>query len=175
MLARAGTAAVAVAIAVLLAGCGGGSSAPTAQPTAPITTTPPACPQPEDPKPTIWPDTVPDDLPKPPNATIDESEIAQDGVRIVKFTTPQSLREAVLFVVQELPKAGYVLGRGDAEAVEADAPFVHNNIRGLLRMVVTGNCTTQWLLATVDTSAPTGGSPLLPPHNSGSSSPLPFG
>ena len=119
---------------------------------------------------------VPADLPKPPNATIDDADTAPDGVRIVKFTTPQSLREAVLFVVQELPKAGYVLGRGDAEATEADAPFVHNDTRGLLRMIATGDCRTQWLLATIDTSAPTGGSPLLPAHSpSGSSSPLPFG
>jgi hypothetical protein len=177
MLARAGVPAAVLAVATTLSGCGGSSAPTTApQPTAPVPTTPAACPQPSDPKPVEWPSTVPADLPKPPNATIDDAETAQDGVRIVKFTTPQSLREAVLFVVRELPKAGYVLGRGDAEAAEADAPFVHNDIRGLLRMIVAGNCRTQWLLATVDTSSPAGGSPLLPAHTpSGSSSPLPFG
>lgn len=177
MLARAGANAALLAAAMLLSGCGG-SSTPGAdpQPTAPVATSPADCPQPSDAEPAVWPAVVPDDLPKPPNATINDSQTAQDGVSVVKFTTPQSLRQAVLFVVRELPKAGYVLGRGDAEAVEADAPFVSNNIRGLLRMVVAGECRTQWLLATVDTSSPVGVSPLLPVHTpSGSPSPLPFG
>ena len=175
MLTRARVPAAVLTGAMLLSGCSG-SSSPSSQPTAPVPTTPAACPQPSDPKPTNWPPIVPDDLPKPANATIDSADTAPDGVRIVKFTTPQSLREAVLFVVRELPKAGYVLGRGDAEAAEADAPFVHNDLRGLVRMVVTGECRTQWLLATVDMSAPDSGSPLLPQHTpSGSPSPLPFG
>jgi hypothetical protein len=177
MLARAGVPAAVLAAAMLLAGCGG-SSGPSnnVQPQAPAPTTPAQCPQPSDAQPTRWPSQVPADLPKPPNATIDEAETAPDGVHIVKFTTPQSLRDAVLFVVRELPKAGYVLGRGDAEAAEADAPFVHNDIRGLVRMIVVGDCRTQWLLATVDTAAASGGSPLLPAHTpSGSPSPLPFG
>jgi hypothetical protein len=176
VLTRAGVPAALLAGALLLSGCSGGSSSADPRPTPPVSTTAPACPQPTDPKPTNWPAIVPDDLPKPPNATIDSADTTPDGVHVVKFTTPQSLREAVLFVVQELPKAGYVLGRGDAEAAEADAPFVHNDTRGLVRMVVTGECRTQWLLATVDTAAPGSGSPLLPQHSpSGSPSPLPFG
>jgi len=96
-------------------------------------------------------------------------------VHIVKFTTPTSLRESVLFVVRKLPKAGYVLGRGDAEATEADAPFVHGDTRGLVRMLEVGTCQTLWLLATVDASSQSN-SPLLTPHTpSGSPSPLPFG
>lgn len=176
MLTRAGAPVVVLATALLVSGCGGSSTPAAApQPTSAVTT-PAACPTPADAKPTDWPALVPADLPKPPYATIDDAQTAPDGVRIVKFTTRQSLREAVLFVVQELPKAGYVLGRGDAEAVEADAPFVHDNIRGLLRMIMTGECRTQWLLATVDTAAASSGSPLLPAHTpSGSPSPLPFG
>jgi hypothetical protein len=175
MLTRAAVPAAVLAGAMLLAGCSGSSSVDS-QPKAPVPTTPAQCPQPSDPKPTEWPSLVPADLPKPPNATIDDAETAADGVHIVKFTTPQSLREAVLYVVRELPKAGYVLGRGDAEATEADAPFVHNDMRGLVRMIVLEDCRTQWLLATVDTAAASGGSPLLPVHTpSGSPSPLPFG
>jgi hypothetical protein len=86
------------------------------------------------------------------------------------------LRDSVIFVVEHLPKAGYVLGRGDAEATEADAPFLHGSTRGLIRMLQTGLCTTDWLLATVDTQTPVANSPLLTPHTpSGSPSPLPFG
>jgi hypothetical protein len=177
ILTRAGAAAVVLAAGVVLAGCGGSSSpGATAQPTAPQVITPSACPQPAQVPAAQWPQTVPADLPKPPNATVGETQTGADGVTIVKFTTPTDLRESVLFVVRQLPKAGYVLGRGDAEATEADAPFVHNDIRGLLRMILIAPCTTQWLLATVDTSKPVGGSPLLPPHTpSGTSSPLPFG
>jgi hypothetical protein len=119
---------------------------------------------------------VPKDLPKPPNATIEQQMTASDGVHIVKFTTPTSLRDSVIFVVNKLPKAGYVLGRGDAEAAEADAPFVHGNIRGLVRMLETAPCTTLWLLASIDASSPNTNSPLLTPHTpTGSPSPLPFG
>lgn len=176
MLTRAGAPAAVLAAALLVSGCGGSSEPTTAPPPTSAVSTPAACPTPTHPKPTEWPALAPADLPKPPHASIDDAQTAPDGVRIVKFTTPTSLREAVLFVVRELPKAGYVLGRGDAEAAEADAPFVHNDIRGLLRMVVVGECRTQWLLATVDTDAASGGSPLLPTHSpSGSPSPLPFG
>ena len=93
----------------------------------------------------------------------------------MKFSTPTSLRDSVLFVVRKLPKAGYVLGRGDAEATEADAPFVHGGTRGLVRMLGTAPCSTLWLLATVDSTA-TSSSPLLTPHTpTASPSPLPFG
>lgn len=165
--------------AAALTACGGGSD-PQAGRTPPpaAVTTPPAvseCPSPDHPRRTQWPAKVPADLPKPPNAHIDQSLTASDGVHIVKFTTPTSLRESVLFVVNRLPKAGYVLGRGDAEASEADAPFVHGDVRGLMRMIEVGACRTQWLLATVNVQAQ-GNSPLLPTHSpSASSSPLPFG
>ena len=156
-------------------GCGSGSAGVTGAPTATPTPTASSCPSPAKGAAANWSAKIPADLPKPPNAHIDESQTTADGVHIVKFTTPTSLRESVLFVVQELPKAGYVLGRGDAEATEADAPFVHGNNRGLVRMLELAPCRTQWLLAVVDTQAG-GTSPLLPTHSpSGSTSPLPFG
>lgn len=179
MLRRCAALSVAVAAAVVTTACGGGSgSAPAAAPTGavPSATTPAPCPKPAKSKPVHWPAKVPADLPKPPDAHIDDSLTAADGVHIVKFTTPTSLRESVLFVVRELPKAGYVLGRGDAEAQEADAPFVRGNTRGLVRMLEAGECVTQWLLATVDMTAQGSNSPLLTPHSPSSSpSPLPFG
>jgi hypothetical protein len=169
---------VAAAAATVLTACGGSGSSPAAAPTAavPATTSAAPCPTPAKAKPVQWPAKVPQDLPKPPNAHIDDQLTASDGVHIVKFTTPTSLRESVLFVVQQLPKAGYVLGRGDAEAMEADAPFVRGNTRGLVRMLEAGPCQTQWLLATVDMASQSANSPLLTPHTPSSSpSPLPFG
>ena len=162
-----------------LTACTGSSSGPQAASStapAPSATTPAPCPKPAHSKPTKWPAQVPDDLPKPANATIQDQQTASDGVHIVKFATPTSLRESVIFVVDKLPKAGYVLGRGDAEAAEADAPFIHGNIRGLVRMLETAPCQTLWLLATVDTNSQNPNSPLITPHSpSGSPSPLPFG
>ena len=171
---------VLAALASVLSGCSGSGSSPSAQPTpaatVPTQSPPPACPTPAKAKPTKWPAEVPKDLPKPPAATIQDEQTASDGVHIVKFSTPSSLRESVLFVVRKLPKAGYVLGRGDAEATEADAPFVHGDTRGLVRMLEVGACQTLWLLATVNASSQGGNSPLLTPHSpSGSPSPLPFG
>jgi hypothetical protein len=178
MLRRCGALAVAAGVAVVVGGCGGSSGPPSAGPgttTPPVTTTAIACPAPSKSKPAAWPKSVPVDLPKPPHVVVLDHQTASDGVDIVKFRTPSSLRESVLFVVDAYPKAGYVLGRGDAEATEADAPFIHGNIRGLVRMLTTGACQTDWLLATVNTQSPTG-TPLLPVHTpSGSPSPLPFG
>jgi hypothetical protein len=95
---------------------------------------------------------------------------------VLRFSTPTSLREAVIFVVEKFPKAGYVLGRGDAEPSEADAPFVKGDLRGLVRMTGVATCQTVWLLATVNMQQTSGNTPLLPPHSpSGSPSPLPFG
>lgn len=170
-----------VALVAVLSACGGSGGAPTAAPStsfapAPSPVTPAPCPSPAKVKPAKWPMQVPHDFPKPPNAKIQDSTTASDGVHIVKFGTPTSLRDSVLFVVNKLPKAGYVLGRGDAEAAEADAPFIHGSVRGLVRMLETGPCQTLWLLATVDTSAGNANSPLLTPHTpTGSPSPLPFG
>ncbi|HET6817744.1 MAG TPA: hypothetical protein VFH66_11015 [Mycobacteriales bacterium] len=175
---RAGALAAALTIALLVAGCGGNSkgAAPAQAPLHTFSPTP--CATPNTPKQPHWPPAVPADMPKPSNATITDSTTTSDGVHITKFTTPSSLRDAVLFIVGKFPKAGYVLGRGDAEVTEADAPFVHGNTRGLVRLLATEPCSTLWLLATVNTnnSSTGGGTPLLPSRSpSGSPSPLPFG
>jgi hypothetical protein len=122
-----------------------------------------------------WPVEVPQDMPKVPNGKIVHDFATPDGVHVTELMVPDSLRESVLFVVRRLPKAGFALGRGDAEATEADAPFVHGSVRGLVRMVELGDCRTEWLLATVNAVSGNGNSPLLTPHTpSGSPSPLPF-
>jgi len=171
---RVACALLAVPVVVGAAGCGGSSGARlSTRPTG--TFSPPTCPSAPPAQP-HWPAGVPASLPKPANATI-LSTTTSGNVHITKFTTPTPLRDSVLFVVGKLPKAGYVLGRGDAEAAEADAPFMSPNgqTRGLLRMVELGACQTEWLLASVKAQAAPGTSPLLPPHATPSPSPLPFG
>jgi hypothetical protein len=102
--------------------------------------------------------------------------VTSDGIHVVRFTTPTSLRTSVLFIVERYPKAGYVIGRGDAEATEADAPFVHNQVRGLTRVTEISLCQTLWLVASVAVTNKGVTSPLLVPHpTSSATSALPFG
>lgn len=121
--------------------------------------------------------SVPFGLPLPPDITPVDTSKTADGIQVVKFTTPSSLREAVIFIVDRFPKAGYVIGRGDAEATEADAPFVKSGLRGLARVASLQTCQTLWLIASVATTGSSGGtSPLLSPHpTSSQTTALPFG
>ncbi len=179
MLSRRALALPLVTAALLATGCASSDAKqPAAQPTAaaPTTTTPSPCPPPTAGM-TSWPSGVPRGLPVPPGAKLSDDKTVTGGVRVIRFSTPTSLRESVLFVVREVPRAGFVLGRGDAEATEADAPFVRGNVRGAFRMAVGSldtTCRTEWLLAFA--SVTRSGTPLLPFRSpSGSPSPLPFG
>lgn len=170
---------------LLLLGACGGSTAPEAAPIrsaavqspAPTTTSPSSSPSPcpvpsgsGDP----WPAGVPDELPKPAGITVGPVTHQAGGLTVVRFSNPVSLRQNVLFVVKQLPAAGFVLGRGDAEATEADAPFQKGDVRGLLRMAATADCRTEWLLAFGAVKGPQ--QPALPSYTpSASPSPLPFG
>ena len=162
----------------LTAGCGG-SSEPQAAATSPAASPPAANAAPScAPKPASleWPEQVPDDLPKPPSASLTEVQKRTDGLTVVTFTTSISIRQSVLFLIEEMPKAGYTLARGDAENTEADAPFVKGDLRGVMRMIAVEPCRTDWLMAIAQGppgAAPGGGTPLLPPRPG--ASPLPFG
>lgn len=169
---------LAAAALALLAGCSSASPAPaapvaatSAAPAAPGA--PAACPPPGAGS-FPWPEGVPPDLPQPPGAVFTSTAPGAGGLTVVRFTTSQGLRDGVLHLVRELKPAGYTLGRGDAEAAEADAPFTKGSTRGIFRMVAREPCTTDWLLA-VAPAAP-GAAPLLPPSTgSAPPSPLPFG
>lgn len=122
-----------------------------------------------------WPKEVPKDLPQPPGAVLEKVTRTEDGLTIVRFRTLTSLQDSVLFVVREVQKAGFTLGRGDAEPAEADAPFGRGDLRGVYKMLNTAPCVTDWLVA-VTRSQPTSTSPLLPtPTGTPGSQPLPFG
>lgn len=164
--------------AATLTGCSGGGSPASAPAPTQSAYTPPPCPTPAAGKPTSWPKFLPADLPKPANATIQPHGVSttSDGVHIVKFTTPTSLRDSVIWIVHTYPAAGYTLGRGDAEATEADAPFAHGQIRGVTRISSIEQCKTLWLTATVDAKNNLGNTPIITPRTPSSSpSPLPFG
>lgn len=163
---------------VLVSACGssGSSAVGAAGPAVTTAPTPTASACPAVTRPAFaWPAGVPADLPQPPAATLTGTSVTKDGLTLVRFTTATSLRDGVLFVVREVQKAGFTLGRGDAEPAEADAPFGRGEVRGIYKMIVRGGCSTEWLVA-VTKAQPNGGSPLLPTASRGpSSAPLPFG
>lgn len=122
-----------------------------------------------------WPEQVPAELPVPPTAQIGAVQEREDGLTVIQFDTSTSLRQSITFVLGSLPRAGYVLGRGDAEATEADAPFADDTHRGVLRMVAVDDCRTTWLLAIAEV-APNGAGAVLPTYTATSvPTPLPFG
>jgi len=113
-----------------------------------------------------WPNGVPPDLPQPPGAAIGQVTKDPGGLVLVHFTAPGTLREGVVFVLCTLPKAGYVLGRGDSELTEADTPFQKGPLHGLYRITEAQPGRLDWLLALQeDTSVPFtpgGGTPTGP-------------
>lgn len=164
---------LALALVLLAAGCSAGtepaagrspSTAPTASPTE-------QCPEATSGS-FSWPAAFPRDLPQPPGARLQGQE-ERDGISLVRFSTPTSLRQGVVFLLREVPRAGYTLGRGDAEPAEADAPFGRGDLQGVYKLRADSPCRTTWLLAVTRSRA---ARPFLPTASPGpSSSALPFG
>lgn len=162
-------------LVLALAGCTSSSTTASSSPTpSPVTNPQLACPaQPG--KPFTWPASMPQDLPKPPSSVYQSAATSTDKVTIVRLTSTLSLQQSVLFVLKDLNKAGFTLGRGDAEPTEADAPFGRGDLRGIYKMIVRDTCVTDWVIATGKVALG-GTSPVLPTASRGpSSSPLPFG
>ena len=178
---RRSSAAVAAITAVLLAGCT--TTKKDAQPAPSDAAVPPSAAAvqvlpscaPAAMKAYTWPKPVPADLPRLPGVTLGETKQTKDGLTVVRFATTTSLRDGVVHIVNTLPPAGYVLGRGDAELTEADAPFNKGELRGVLRGIARTACSTDWLLAIAKARRGGTGTPLLPARPGVSPSPLPFG
>lgn len=170
--------ALAAALVCALSACTGEVDPGPAQPTAAGSAsasvdTGPNCPAPKSTSPK-WPADVPTVIPRPPGLTIERVDRSKGNVTQVRTLVPMSIRQSVLFIVREFPKAGFTLGRGDAEATEVDAPFQRGEaLRGLVRVfITTDQCQTLWLYAVVkNTNAPYDITYTPPP----SSTPLPFG
>lgn len=161
----------------LLGGCASSSAPQAASEAVPVTAEAPkpACPIVTKSR-FAWPADYPQDLPQPPGSTFTGTSKTRDGLTLTKFTSAQSLQQSVAFVVTELKRAGFELGRGDSEGTEADAPFAKGDVRGVMKMLSTGPCSTSWLVAVTRQPRPGATSPLLPtPYHSTSPSPLPSG
>jgi hypothetical protein len=108
-------------------GCGGGNGS-SAGDSAVI----PACAKTG--KRVTRPDELPSDLPLPPGTVITSSATPYPGQILIGGVIPFDIQKAAKFFVDELPRAGYQLGRGDSEQGEAEAPFTGRGVRGKWRV-----------------------------------------
>jgi hypothetical protein len=76
------------------------------------------------------PPEIPRDLPLPPGTALHAQERPYPDQVVVRGAVPAGLDDAASFFEDELPDAGYRVGRGDAEPNEREALFTGNGIRG---------------------------------------------
>jgi hypothetical protein len=73
---------------------------------------------------------IPRELPLPPGTELHATERPYPDQVVVRGAVPGELEDAASFFEDELPDAGYRLGRGDAEPNEREALFTGNGVRG---------------------------------------------
>jgi len=95
---------------------GGGITRPTAPPTGHL----PACPHP---KQVATPDWLPKDLPFPAGTYTYQELSPSSGFHRALLVVPGDLPSLAKFVLEEWPKSGYLMGRGDAEFGEIEDLF----------------------------------------------------
>lgn len=168
---RAGAIVIVAVLAIAVGGCA--KKSPVAVVTQPSPAPLPTC-APATVPPQTWPIEVPADLPKPKSSKL--SAVTQEnGVTIVRFDTSTSLREGLIPLLSGLRSGGFEIGRGDAEAREADVPFARTGVRGIFKMVAVADCHTTWVLG-VTRQGSVGTGPTLPGFSPPPSAhPLPFG
>ncbi len=143
--------ALGVLLSVTVA-CGGTSDKAVQEADAlPSTSATTECPAPTQPA-ADWPSGVPSELPVFAGMQVTGSEKRGD-LLVVDFTAPLSLHDAVVAIVQQLPKAGFTLGRGDSESHEADAPFSGHGVRGQFKLQAGDGCQLTGILALADESS----------------------
>src|SRR4051794_15984354 len=131
-----------VVAALLLTSCGSGGGKAAAPAPSPATTAPsgaastapgpPAgcAPVPPRGQPVRW---LPADLPMPKGTYTVEELPANGSLKRARLVVPLPLQDFVKFVLAEYPKAGWRLGRGDAERGEAEDGFSRGNTGGAWR------------------------------------------
>jgi hypothetical protein len=164
---------IVLALAAVVSGCGSSSSGSQSAPKSGSLDSPRASPS-NCPSPAAtavpFPPGASSDVPRPQSATSPEAEpVDVRGVTLLKFSTAMPLRDAVAFVLDQYPKAGYRLVQGDSEGDEADAPFVKGDLHGKTRLTETAPCNTTWLVAVTRGNATLDKVPGLESRGSGES------
>lgn len=140
---------------LLLAACSTGGSSVAESPTAPasaVGTEATDCPAPTEGRDTFpagLPADFPADFPPPDGAADAVADDSDPAVVSVRFPSPISLRDSVVFVLDQLPANGFEVTGGDREPHEADVTFAKGELRGQLRIARVDDCTTFWLVQVV--------------------------
>ena len=123
---------VCAAVVVALSSCSGDNGHTDAKGDPKRTTVAPASPAPsvsngtppcKKPKEVAFPDWVPDDLPLPEGTYAYKNLAPLGGYKRALFVLDTGTRQFIKLVLKEWPKAGYALGRGDAEPGEVEDDF----------------------------------------------------
>ncbi len=127
---------MAALVVVLAAACGGGdkSTASVAAETRKL----PACAGVR--KPIMRPEELPKGLPLPPGTILTSAQTPFPGQLVLRGVIPAELGDAASFFRDELPGAGYEVGRGDSERGEVEALFTGEGLRGGWRVNAIARC-----------------------------------
>ncbi|MHB8510554.1 MAG: hypothetical protein ACYDCC_00070 [Actinomycetota bacterium] len=97
------------------------------------------------------PTWYPKDLSVPPGSYPIEVQPDVGGYRRIVFAVNGSLRDFVIYALTNWKQHGYTLGRGDAEAGEAEDNFAKNPLFGVFRArSVFCDASKTWVLITVN-------------------------
>jgi len=126
----------AVAI-VLLAGCGGGNGGAGASSSPKTAGRLPACAG----KVRVagLPASFPQSFPLPPGTVVTSTRRETAGA-VIDGVVPDDLKGAKQFISRELPKAGFKLSGGEAEANEAETDFTGHGVTGRLKVRTIEGC-----------------------------------
>jgi hypothetical protein len=79
-------------------------------------------------------DTLPPSLPLPDGTVLTAARRPQPHFLVVSGMEPLEIGAAAAFINSALPRAGYVLGHGDAESNEAETAFSGHGLTGYVRV-----------------------------------------
>jgi hypothetical protein len=92
------------------------------------------------------PGTLPASFPLADGTVLTAARRVPTGFAHVEGVQPLGVRDAAAFLLRELPRAGYVLGRGDSELNEADTGFRGHGVTGHVRVHALPGCSDAVLL-----------------------------
>jgi hypothetical protein len=85
------------------------------------------------------PRELPSSYPLPRHTVITRVQRVR-GVVVVRGIQPLGIRDAGRFLIKDLPRAGYRLGYGDAEAIEVETDFVGHGSVGRVKVHTLPGC-----------------------------------
>jgi hypothetical protein len=122
---------------VMLAGCGGGEGTPARSGGETTATSLPPCAGAG--KAVQLPDEFPQSFPLPPGTVVTSSRRETAGA-VIDGVVPDDLKGAKQFISRELPRAGFKLSGGEAEANEAETDFSGHGVTGRLKVRAIEGC-----------------------------------